>query len=88
MDEADKCMLWVVMDDPKKEMTTCRKERVQLAQWCVSSCAQVFSTCTLTNFSSCFPARLSFAFYLTVETMVEFISMNSYHKLPASWRKH
>ena len=39
-------------------------------------------------FSSCFPAGHSIGAYLTVETMVEFISNKSHHKLPVSWRKN
>ena len=38
--------------------------------------------------SSCFPAGTSIGAYLTVKTMVEFISMNGYQKLPAYLRKH
>ena len=54
-----------------------------------ASCAKVFSICALTNFfSSCFRGRTSFGCYLTVKTMVEFISIYSYHKLPASFGKH
>ena len=52
-------------------------------------CAKVFSTCALISlFSSCFPVSTFFGCYLTVKTTVTFISMNSYHKLPASCRKH
>ena len=33
-------------------------------------------------FASCIAA------YVTIETMLEFISMKSYDKIPASWKKH
>ena len=57
---------------------------------CVSLvCEGLLNTCPRKFFfSSCFPAGTSIGAYLTVETMMEFISMNSYHKLPCSWRKH
>ena len=65
-------------------------EGVDFAQWCVSlvckSLHNMFPHKSLS--SSCFPAGISIGAYLTVETMVEFISMNSYYKLPASCRKH
>lgn len=39
-------------------------------------------------FSSCLPAGTSIAAYVTIETMLEFISMKSYDKIPASWKEH
>ena len=66
------------------------QEEVELAQRCVRLvCKGPLNMCPHKSlFSPCFPAHPSTGAYLTVETMVEFISMNSYQKLPASWRKH
>ena len=64
--------------------------RGELAQGCVRLvCKGPLNMCPHKSiFSPCFPARTSTGAYLTFETMVEFICMNSYQKLPASWRKH
>lgn len=71
-------------------LTSIPRKGVELAQRCVSLvCKGLINVCPHTSlFSSYFPAGISIGANLTVETTMEFISMKSYHKFPASWRKH
>ena len=66
------------------------QEGMELAQSCVSLvCKGLLNICLHKFlFSSCFPAGTSTGASITVKNMLEFISMNNFHKLPDSWRKH
>ena len=84
------CAGWSQDGTDHLRLTSIPRKGVELAQMCVSLvCKGLLNMCHHKSFSSsCFPAGTSIGAYLTVETMVEFISKNSYHKLPCSWRKH
>ena len=93
-DSAEKCMFQVVQGDPMQEMTSFGSlvfparggACPELCEPCVQRSSPHVPSKSL--FSSCFLAGSSLGAYLTAKTMVEFISTNSCHKLPASWTKH